>query len=135
MVLVVGIASGQRVACDEDGSPKWEPSNKFLVWIALALKWITFIFLYGGVIAVIVAVYTMTPRRRTGAAPCRWWATARCLASTRRSPATTASGSPWGSTTSRASCPSTRARQWTRGPRGSDRQPPHVHASSREVCL
>merc|ERR1719161_585629 len=66
MVLVVGIASGQRVECDEDGSPKWEPSNKYVVWIALALKWITFIFLYGGVVAVIVAVYTMTPETANG---------------------------------------------------------------------
>merc|ERR1719174_2166164 len=66
MVLVVGIASGGRVACDEDGTPKWEPSNPYLVWIALALKWLTFIFLYGGVIAVIVGVYTMTPETANG---------------------------------------------------------------------
>merc|ERR1719395_458114 len=25
MVLVVGVASGGRVECDEDGTPKWEP--------------------------------------------------------------------------------------------------------------
>merc|ERR1719506_651589 len=66
MVLVVGIASGGRVDCDEDGTPKWEPSNKFLVWIALGLKWITFIFLYGGIITVIVGVYTMTPETANG---------------------------------------------------------------------
>merc|ERR1719443_81673 len=66
MVLVVGIASGGRVPVDEDGTPKWEPSNKFLVWIALGLKWLTFIFLYGGVIAVIVGVYTMTPETANG---------------------------------------------------------------------
>merc|ERR1719271_60873 len=66
MVLIVGIASGGRVECDEDGTPKWEPSNKFLVWIALGLKWLTFIFLYGGVIAVIVGVYTMTPETANG---------------------------------------------------------------------
>merc|ERR1719160_1643081 len=66
MVLVVGIASGGRVECDEDGTPKWEPSNKFLVWIALGLKWLTFIFLYGGVIAVITGVYTMTPETANG---------------------------------------------------------------------
>merc|ERR1719378_1097565 len=66
MVLAVGIASGQRVECDEDGTPKWEPSNKILVYIALGLKWITFIFLYGGTIAVIVAVYTMTPETANG---------------------------------------------------------------------
>merc|ERR1719265_1684133 len=66
MVLAVGLASSQRVECDEDGTPKWEPSNKFLVWIALGLKWITFIFLYGGIIAVIVGVYTMTPETANG---------------------------------------------------------------------
>merc|ERR1719460_2820342 len=66
MVLIVGIASGQRVQCDEDGTPKWEPSNRILVYIALGLKWITFIFLYGGMIAVIVAVYTMTPETANG---------------------------------------------------------------------
>merc|ERR1719271_1735723 len=66
MVLVVGIASGGRVECDEDGTPKWEPSNKILVWVALGLKWVTFIFLYGGTIAVIVAVYTMTPETANG---------------------------------------------------------------------
>merc|ERR1719440_501858 len=66
MVLVVGIASGQRVACDEDGTPKWEPSNPILAYIALALKWVTYIFLYGGVIAVITGVYTMTPETANG---------------------------------------------------------------------
>merc|ERR1719377_27120 len=66
MVLIVGIASGGRVPCDEDGSPEWKPSNPILVWIALGLKWVTFIFLYGGTIAVIVGVYTMTPETANG---------------------------------------------------------------------
>merc|ERR1719392_421156 len=66
MVLVVGIASGGRVPVDEDGTPKWEPSNAILVWIALGLKWLTFIFLYGGIITVIVGVYTMTPETANG---------------------------------------------------------------------
>merc|ERR1719281_747749 len=66
MVLVVGIASGGRVECDEDGTPKYEPKNPILAYIALALKWLTFIFLYGGTIAVIVAVYTMTPETANG---------------------------------------------------------------------
>merc|ERR1719420_2280235 len=66
MVLVVGITSAQRVDCDEDGTPKWEPSNKYLVWVALGLKWLTFIFLYGGIITVIVGVYTMTPETANG---------------------------------------------------------------------
>merc|ERR1719265_2539775 len=66
MVLIIGIASAGRVPCDEDGTPEWKPSNPILVWVALALKWITFIFLYGGIIAVIVAVYTMTPETANG---------------------------------------------------------------------
>merc|ERR1719506_243055 len=66
MVLFVGITSGKDVELDEDGSPKWEPTMDMLKYVALALKWITFIFLYGGIIAVIVALYTMTPETANG---------------------------------------------------------------------
>merc|ERR1719159_1732222 len=66
MVLAVGIASGGRVECDEDGTPKWAPAHPILVYCALGLKWLTFLFLYGGVIAVIVGVYTMTPETANG---------------------------------------------------------------------
>jgi len=66
MVLFVGLATAQNVECDEDGTPKWEPAHPILVYVALGLKWITFIFLYGGVIAVIVGVYTMTPETANG---------------------------------------------------------------------
>merc|ERR1719440_872783 len=66
MVLIVGIASGGRVPCDEDGTPEWKPSNAILVWVALGLKWVTFLFLYGGIITVIVGVYTMTPETANG---------------------------------------------------------------------
>merc|ERR1719198_1212849 len=65
-VLLVGLATSQNVECDEDGTPKWEPEYKVLTYVALGLKWITFIFLYGGVIAVIVGVYTMTPETANG---------------------------------------------------------------------
>merc|ERR1719271_1114833 len=66
MVLIIGIASAGRVPCDEDGTPEWKPSNPILVWVAWGLKWITFVFLYGGIIAVIVGVYTMTPETANG---------------------------------------------------------------------
>merc|ERR1719456_1789337 len=66
MVLVVGLTTAGPVQTDEDGTPKWEPSNPILVYIALALKWVTFIFLYGGIIAVIVGLYTMTPETANG---------------------------------------------------------------------
>merc|ERR1719161_3316545 len=66
MCLLVGLATAEKVECDEDGSPKWEPAHPILVYVALGLKWITFIFLYGGIIAVIVGVYTMTPETANG---------------------------------------------------------------------
>merc|ERR1719456_1152049 len=66
MVLFVGLTTGGNVDCDEDGTPKWEPAHPYLTYVALGLKWLTFIFLYGGVIAVIVGVYTMTPETANG---------------------------------------------------------------------
>merc|ERR1719262_682009 len=66
MVLLVGLATAEKVECDEDGTPKWAPANPILVYVASALKWLTFIFLYGGIIAVIVGVYTMTPETANG---------------------------------------------------------------------
>merc|ERR1719428_1882763 len=66
MVLIIGIASAGKVPCDEDGTPEWKPSNAILVWVAFGLKWLTFLFLYGGIITVIVGVYTMTPETANG---------------------------------------------------------------------
>merc|ERR1719160_2378825 len=66
MVLVVGLTTAGPVKLDADGTPKWEPKFPVLVYVALALKWVTFIFLYGGIIAVIVGVYTMTPETANG---------------------------------------------------------------------
>merc|ERR1719450_681682 len=66
MVLLVGLVTAGPVPVDEDGTPKWEPSNKILTYVALGLKWVTFLFLYGGIIAVIVGVYTMTPETANG---------------------------------------------------------------------
>merc|ERR1719450_518256 len=66
MVLFVGLSTAGPVQLDEDGTPKWEPSNPILVYVASALKWVTFLFLYGGIIAVIVGVYTMTPETANG---------------------------------------------------------------------
>merc|ERR1719160_1014709 len=47
MVLVVAFTTGSKdVECDADGTPKWNPSGslKILQYVALALKWVTFIF-------------------------------------------------------------------------------------------
>merc|ERR1719502_761541 len=66
MVLAIGLTTAGPVAVDEDGTPKWEPSYPMLTYVALGLKWLTFLFLYGGVIAVMVGVYTMTPETANG---------------------------------------------------------------------
>merc|ERR1719399_1797897 len=66
MVLAVGATSQTDVKLDEDGTPVWEPTMAILKYVALALKWITFIFLYGGMITVVVGVYTMTPETANG---------------------------------------------------------------------
>merc|ERR1719380_247716 len=43
MCLLLPLATGSAAKTDEDGTPIYKPSNKFLVWIALGLKWLTFI--------------------------------------------------------------------------------------------
>ena len=67
MVLIIPCCTGStEVKCDEDGTPVYAPENPIALYCVLALKWITFIFLYGGVIAVVTAVYTMTPETANG---------------------------------------------------------------------
>ena len=60
------LATGNPAKTDDDGTPIYKPDNQILLYIALTLKWITYIFLYGGVIAVITGVYTMTPETANG---------------------------------------------------------------------
>merc|ERR1719191_1428868 len=66
MCMIVPLATGSPAKTDADGTPIYEPTNPILTYIALALKWVTYIFLYGGVIAVITGVYTMTPETANG---------------------------------------------------------------------
>merc|ERR1719247_3892110 len=72
-LMVLGVAaamafegSTSEVKTDADGTVTWEPTNKIANYVMQALKWITFLFLYGGIIAVIVGVYTMTPETADG---------------------------------------------------------------------
>merc|ERR1719375_3056466 len=64
--LLVPLCTGQETPCDEDGTPKYEPKNPIALYVVLALKWLTYIFLYGGAITVVVGVYTMTPETANG---------------------------------------------------------------------
>merc|ERR1719171_1234992 len=56
MCMVVPLVTGSPAKTDADGTPIYEPSNPI----------VTYIFLYGGVIAVITGVYTMTPETANG---------------------------------------------------------------------
>jgi hypothetical protein len=64
--LIVPCCTGTATPCDEDGTPQYAPANPIALYCVLALKWVTYIFLYGGVIAVITGVYTMTPETANG---------------------------------------------------------------------
>jgi len=66
MVLVTPCATGVPGQVDEDGNIKWEPDNKILFYCVVTIRWLGFILLYGGVITVIVGVYTMTPETANG---------------------------------------------------------------------
>merc|ERR1719386_450731 len=66
MVLVTPCATGVPSQVDEDGNIKWEPDNKILFYCVVAIRILGFVLLYGGVITVIVGVYTMTPETANG---------------------------------------------------------------------
>jgi len=66
MVLVTPCATGVPAQVDEDGNIKWEPDNKILFYCVVAIRALGFILLYGGIIAVITGLYTMTPETANG---------------------------------------------------------------------
>jgi hypothetical protein len=66
MVLVTPCATGSPADIDDDGNIKWEPENKILFYVVVAIRWLGFLLLYGGIITVITAVYTMTPETANG---------------------------------------------------------------------
>jgi len=66
MVLVTPCATGEPATVDEDGNIKWEPDNKILFYVVVAIRALGFILLYGGIITVITGLYTMTPETANG---------------------------------------------------------------------
>jgi len=66
MVLVTPCATGSPAQVDEDGNIKWEPENKILFYCVLVIRVLGFVLLYGGIITVIVGVYSMTPETANG---------------------------------------------------------------------
>merc|ERR1719191_177592 len=66
MVLVMPCCTGEPCQVDDDGNLKWEPEHPILVYIVIAIRSLGFFLLYGGVITVIVGVYSMTPETANG---------------------------------------------------------------------
>jgi hypothetical protein len=66
MIVITPCATGSPAHVDEDGNIKWQPEHPVLFYIVQAIRWLGYILLYGGVIAVIVSVYTMTPETCNG---------------------------------------------------------------------
>jgi hypothetical protein len=66
MIIITPFATGAPAQVDEDGNIKWEPDNKILFYVVQTIRWLGYILLYGGIIAVVVGVYTMTPETANG---------------------------------------------------------------------
>merc|ERR1719253_742950 len=66
MVLVTPCATGVPAQVDEDGNIKWAPEHPILFYAVVAIRVLGFLLLYGGIITVIVGVYTMTPETANG---------------------------------------------------------------------
>jgi len=66
MCAIIPCCTGSPAKLDGDGNAVLEPQNRVAFWIVTAIKWIGFIFLYGGIITVIVGVYQMTPDTANG---------------------------------------------------------------------
>merc|ERR1719405_308623 len=66
MVLVTPYATGEPAHVDEDGNIKWAPEHPILFYAVIAIRVIGFILLYGGIITVVIGVYTMTPETANG---------------------------------------------------------------------
>merc|ERR1719298_250323 len=58
MVVIAGVATGEKVKTDKDGNVEWKPTNIYL-WFAVLALW-------GGAITVIISVFTITPETANG---------------------------------------------------------------------
>jgi hypothetical protein len=66
MCLITPVFTGKPAETDEDGNVKWEPANPCMFYTVQVIRWLSFILMYGGVITVIVGVFTMTPETANG---------------------------------------------------------------------
>jgi len=72
MVLCIPVATyimegkATYAETDKDGNVTWNPSGKIALLVVQVIRWLGFVLLYGGVIAVIYGALTMTPENANG---------------------------------------------------------------------
>jgi hypothetical protein len=66
MVLIAGVATGEKAKLDADGNVTWHPTNIYLYYAVQVVRWFAVLALWGGTITVIVSVFTITPETANG---------------------------------------------------------------------
>merc|ERR1719335_1345545 len=66
MVVIAGACLGSKAETDEDGNVTWQPGNIYAFYAVQVIRWLCVLFLWGGVIGVIVSVFTITPETANG---------------------------------------------------------------------
>merc|ERR550514_2091471 len=66
MVVIASGATGSKATTDADGNVEWKPSNIYVFYAVQAIRWFAVLALWGGTIAVIVSVFTITPETANG---------------------------------------------------------------------
>jgi len=66
MVVIAGVATGEKVKTDADGNATWHPTNIYLWYGVQVVRWFAVLALWGGAITVIVSVFTITPETANG---------------------------------------------------------------------
>merc|ERR1719337_98641 len=66
MVVLASACTGEKAKTDEDGNVTWKPNNIYAFYAVQTIRWFSVLALWGGVIAVIVSVFTITPETANG---------------------------------------------------------------------
>ena len=66
MVIIAGVATGEKVKPDADGKAIWYPTNIYLWYGIRVVRCFAVLALWGGAITVIISVFTITPETANG---------------------------------------------------------------------
>merc|ERR1719408_933740 len=66
MVVLAAVCTGEKGKTDEDGNIVWKPNNIYAFYAVQTIRWFSILALWGGLIAVIVSVFTITPETANG---------------------------------------------------------------------